>query len=335
MKKNNVLLCFIIISFSSYAIDTIPTRDPFVPASVIAPSVNRDTILKSTWIPLYYTKADQVAPFLSEQISSQGKLHYDKNSNQLWVQDDATHLAKIHDMVSHLDKPSPQFLIKAKIINIDREYQKKLGVLFQMQQPATTADLSASVFMNEPTLQSDAGEFIFTVAKLGENHLLDMQLSALEQEGHAKLISSPSLMTLNNQAAIIESGAEVPYQKATSSGATSVSFKKATLNLTVTPLRMPHHRILLHIALNQDKVSALTVNGVPAIETQQIKTQVIVKDQQTVVLGGILETSRARQIAGIPVVDQIPVVGKLFQHHITRAKRQELLIFITPAMVGA
>ena len=132
---------------------------------------------------------------------------------------------------------------------------------------------------------------------------------------------------------MIESGAEVPYQEATSSGATSVSFKKAVLRLQVTPQRMPNNYILLHIALNQDKVSDLTVNGVPAIQTQQITTQVVMKNNETIVLGGILETSRAKQQQGIPIVDKIPMIGELFKHHENRTKQQELLIFITPSMM--
>lgn len=190
--------------------------------------------------------------------------------------------------------------------------------------------------MNEPESNDEnAGEFTVTIAKLAGGHLLNLQLSALEQEGHASLISSPSLTTLNNQPALIESGAEVPYEHATSSGATSVSFKKAVLRLRVTPQRMPNHHILLHIALNQDKVSALTVKGVPAIETQRITTQVVVKDQQTIVLGGILETSHAKQKKGIPVLDKLPILGGLFEQHTKLTKQQELLIFITPSMMKA
>ncbi|MCX7124943.1 MAG: hypothetical protein NTU49_04165 [Gammaproteobacteria bacterium] len=133
----------------------------------------------------------------------------------------------------------------------------------------------------------------------------------------------------------MESGAEVPYQEVTLSGGTSVSFKKAVLCLKVTPKRMPNNHILLHIALNQDKVSALTVNGVPAIETQQITTQVVVKNHQTIVLGGILETTHANQKEGLPIADKIPILGELFTHNTTMTKQQELLIFITPSEMKA
>lgn len=336
MRK--IIVLFIALMTNSFADNiSIPTRDPFVSASHLNNPNNDSTLpdLKSLWIPLYFAKAQDIVSFISkpdlQMLSPQGKIHADKNTNQLWLMDDEKHIATIRDLIRHLDQSGPQYLIKAKIVNIDRQYQKALGVLFQTNN-ATTNPI-APLTMNEPDTNTGAGEFTIGIAKLPGNNLLDLQISALEQEGHAALISSPALVTLNKLPAIIQSGAEVPYQEATSSGATSVSFKKAVLQLKVTPQQMPHHHILLHIALNQDKVSALTVNGVPAIQTQQITTQVIVKNNQTIVLGGILETSRAKQDTGIPVVDDIPVLGHLLRHHTKQIKQQELLIFITPAMM--
>lgn len=319
---------------------TLPTRDPFVPSLALSNTISQMSAppipLKTAWIPLYFAEAKTVAAFISDKssgiLSPNGKINYDERSNQLWVKDDAKHLAQIHTMTAHLDQPGPQFLIKAKIINIDRQYQKKLGFIFRTDNNEPT--VSSQLTMNEPNdNNSGDGEFTLTIAKLAENNLLNLQISALEQEGHASLISNPALITLNNQPATIQSGDEVPYQEATSSGATSVSFKKAVLRLKVTPQRMPDHHILLHIALNQDKVSALTVHGVPAIQTQQITTQVVVNNHQTIVLGGILETAHARQQESIPIMGDIPIVGVLFQHHEKLTTQQELLIFITPSMM--
>lgn len=329
--------------FSAHANMAIPRRDPFTATSIstnqqMTSTPNTLHALHSCWIPLYFSQANTVAAFLSHKssgiLSPRGKINFDKRSNQIWLKDDSKHIARIRRIIKHLDQPGPQFLIKAKIINIDRQYQKKLGVLFH-DENATKGPLT-SLTMNEPDTDDEStGEFTITIAKLAGSHLLNLELSALEQEGHAVLISNPSLTTLNNQPALIESGAEVPYEHATSSGATSVSFKKAVLRLQVTPQRMPDHHILLHISLNQDKVSALTVKGVPAIQTQRITTQVIVRDQETIVLGGILETSRARQKAGTPVLDKVPVLGGLFQQHTKLTEQQELLIFITPSSMKA
>ncbi|EKD77694.1 MAG: hypothetical protein ACD_42C00225G0005 [uncultured bacterium] len=333
----HILFFIIVINTTIFASDSFSERDPFIPITLLTTATTPNPTLLSIWIPLYFANANQVVSFLSAPhlmiLSPQGKIRADLRNNQIWLQDDATHLVQIKKLIQHLDKSGPQFLIRAKIINVDRQYQKALGVLFQTENQNTNP--IAPLTLNEPNLTTGAGQFTVSIAKLAGDHLLNLQISALEQEGHASLISSPALMTLNNQPAIIESGAEVPYQESTSSGATSVSFKKAVLRLKVTPIEMPQHHILLHISLNQDKVSALTVNGVPAIQTQQITTQVVVRNKQTIVLGGILETTHATQNTSVPIVNHIPLVGELFQHHIKQTKQRELLIFITPSMLKA
>lgn len=346
MKKSISIVLFLIFIKGffqmCFADNNAVIRDPFATTQTPLQTVSKPAAmqpslpLQSIWIPLYFAKADDILHFINNKsagfLSAQGKINSDKRGNQLWIEDDAKHIDTIRAVVKHLDQPSPQFLIRAKIVNVDRNYQKVLGFLFQTKSPQQK--VSRSLTMNEPDTTS-AGEFNFTIATLDSNNLLNLQLSALEQEGHASLISSPALTTLENEPAIIQSGAEVPYQHATSSGATSVTFKKAVLRLQVTPKRMPDDHILLHIALNQDKVSDLTVNGTPAIETQKISTQVVIKDNQTIVLGGILETSHTTQVEGIPVIDDIPVFGALFRHHLKQTKRRELLIFITPSMMKA
>lgn len=317
----------------------IPARDPFLPDTAHLQTITQPNSqllpMRSSWIPLYFAKTDDVVSFLSNKqnhiLSANGKVSGDKRNNQIWLYDDSKHSKIIRNIIWHLDKPSTQFLIKAKIINIDHQYQKSLGVLFRDDNSNEKPEKGLPT--ETSATPSGVGELTVTIAKLAGNHLLNLQLSALEQQGHASLISSPALITLNNKPAVIESGSEVPYQKSTSSGATSVSFKKAVLRLQVTPRQMPNHRILLHIALNQDKVSALTVNGVPAIETQQLTTQVVVRDHETIVLGGILETIHAKQDQGVPIADQIPVVGELFRHHTRKTTQEELLIFITPSMM--
>ena len=337
MKKNKLLLLFALFFSVAQADIAIPTRDPFLTQDTKAQTATQPNIttLQSCWIPLYFAQAKNVASFISQKtahiLSEQGKVNYDQRSNQLWLKDDAIHITAIRRLISHLDQSGPQFLIKAKIINVDRQYQKQLGILFSTAKNNVLSN--AQLQMDEPNTLDSAGQFTLTIARLSECELLNLQISALEQEGHAALISSPTLMTLNNEAAVIQSGAEIPYQQTTLSGATSVSFKKAVLKLKVTPEEMPNNRVLLHIALNQDKVSALTVQGVPAIQTQQITTQVIVQNHQTIVLGGILETTQATQKDGTPIAEDIPLVGNLFTHHTIHKERRELLIFITPSEV--
>lgn len=335
-------IIFSIVFFQNCIADNLSLRNPFIAAQNTIPAANQNVTTQAVstraiWIPLYFAKADDILNFINNKsagfLSPQGKIDSDKRNNQLWVKDDAKHLEKIQSIIKHLDQPNPQFLIRAKIVNVDRNYQKALGILFQTK--SLHQKMTRSLTMNEPESTTSTGEFNFTIATLDSDNLLNLQLSALEQEGHASLISSPALTTLENEPAIIQSGAEVPYQHATSSGATSVTFKKAVLRLQVTPSRMPNNHILLHIALNQDKVSDLTVNGTPAIETQKISTQVVIKNNQTIVLGGILETSHSTQEEGIPVIDDVPVFGALFRHHLKQTTQRELLIFITPSMMKA
>ena len=161
-----------------------------------------------------------------------------------------------------------------------------------------------------------------------------MELSALENEGHGELISSPSLFTANQQTAFIESGEEIPYQEISRSGATGVAFKKAVLSLRVTPQVMPGNQVLLQLQINQDKPSNRVVLGVPAIATRQISTHILIKSGQTIVLGGIYEENKENQQQGIPFLCKIPLVGWLFkQQNVTHSKR-ELLIFVTPKVMS-
>lgn len=312
------------------------TRDPFLDINPASIQNTPPSKLHQAWIPLYFLQAGSLRDFLSKKslslLSDQGDIVSDKHSNQLYVIDDQTHIARIRSIVRYLDNPGKQFSIKAKIVTLDKDSQKTLGFLFHSNHQARSATLPLT--MDVPNADEGDGEFTLTLAKLPGDHLLDLQIAALEQEGHAAIISDPSLTTLDKQTATIESGAEVPYQESTYSGGTSVHFKKAVLCLKVTPTALPNHNILLKISLNQDKVSALTIRGVPAIQTQKITTQVIVHDHQTVALGGILESVQSTQTDGIPIADHLPLIGKLFQHQTVQHKQQSLMIFITPSILS-
>lgn len=226
---------------------------------------------------------------------------------------------------------SRQILIKAHIVNIDHNYTQELGLSFGTSTNTLTS--AGGFHMNLPAADSHAGEFSIPIAALSQGVLIDATLSALEKTGHAQLISDPQLVTLDNQTAIIEAGQEVPYQQATDSGATSVAFKKAVLRLEVTPQIQSQNSILLHLIINQDQVSDLTVNGVPAISTQQLKTQVLMKNHNTLVLGGILQENRSDQHQGIPFLSKIPWLGALFRYQTHTDDRKQLLIFVTPIIL--
>ncbi|KTD22423.1 type IV pilus (Tfp) assembly protein PilQ [Legionella londiniensis] len=177
------------------------------------------------------------------------------------------------------------------------------------------------------------GSIGIALAKLGNDVLLDLELSALESEGRAEIIASPRLMTTNQQAAVIESGEDIPYQEATSSGATAVAFKKAVLSLKVTPQITPDGKLLMDLQINQDSDSGRRVQGVPIIITKSIETNVLVNNGQTIVLGGIYRQDKNNNITRIPFLGELPIVGNLFTRSSARLTNEELLIFITPRII--
>ena len=172
------------------------------------------------------------------------------------------------------------------------------------------------------------------LAKLGNDVLLDLELSALETEGRGDVIASPRLITTNQHPALIEAGEEIPYQEATSSGATSTAFKKAVLSLQVTPQITPDNKVVLELKVNQDRASPVTFNGVPSIITKVIETTVLVDNGQTVVLGGIYTREHTKDIKRVPFLGKLPVVGHLFRNKRTKETQEELLIFVTPKIIA-
>lgn len=299
---------------------------------------NTSSTLTSMIIPVHYAKAADLVTLLKSQDSSlwskQGVIAADIRTNSLWIQETPQKIAAIRALLARLDQPVKQVLIQARIVNIDENYLQELGVKF-----GTVSGGNASVLdglnMDLPVSVKSNGHFNIAIAKLGGNTLLDLELSALESEGHGKIISSPELVTADRMPAYIESGEEVPYQEKTSSGATNVTFKKAVLSLKVVPQITPEGHIFLDLTVNQDKLSPVTVNGVPAIQTREVRTQVLVNNGQTLVLGGIYEQTQSDNVERIPFLSAIPGVGKLFTNKVTRTERKELLIFVTPKIMAA
>jgi type IV pilus assembly protein PilQ len=172
---------------------------------------------------------------------------------------------------------------------------------------------------------------------LGSDYIVDLELSAAQREGKGEVISSPRITTANQQEAVISQGTEIPYQEASSSGATTISFKKAALELRVTPLITPDNRLQLEISVKKDRVGGLTVTSggvnVPSIDTSQLSTTVFMGDGQTVVLGGILETERRETVTKVPGLGDIPILGHLFKTTGKVNNKDELLIFVTPKIL--
>ncbi|HEX23215.1 MAG TPA: type IV pilus secretin PilQ, partial [Chromatiales bacterium] len=204
------------------------------------------------------------------------------------------------------------------------------GSSFPIEVPTGPLGIDQRMNVNFPLTATNAGRIAFSL--LGANTLLDLELSALQQEGRGEVVSNPRVITANRKEAVIEQGTEIPYQQAASSGATNVSFKKAVLSLRATPQITPDDRIILDLKVTKDSVGQIYA-GVPSIDTKQVETQVLMNNGETVVLGGVYETTNKEQRDGIPLLGDLPFVGVLFRTTLEQNTKKELLIFVTPKIV--
>lgn len=313
--------------------------------------------LTSRVIALHYAKAQDLANMLKDKnnnlLSERGNIGIDTRTNSLLIEDTTTQIEQLAQIINQLDYAAPQVAIEARVVTVDSSYEQDLGVRFGVSgghhlsgtlnganQLAGRVDPAAIPlkdrlnfdFAAAPT-GGNAGSIGLALFKLADGYMLDLELSALQAEGAGEIIAKPSLVTANQQAAVIQTGEDIPYQEKTSSGATNVAFKKAVLSLEVTPQITPDKHILLTLHISQDKPSSKLVNGVPAIETREINTQVLVNNNQTLVLGGIYEEAENHQIERIPFVSDIPIIGNLFKHQHEQKEKRELLIFVRPSIL--
>lgn len=277
-------------------------------------------IVTAIW-HLRYVSVNEVAHHLRQVphqwLSAQGQMQINIRTNTLLVKEHKSNLPNIAQLIQALDVPMQQVLIEARLASIDVDYEHMLGINFPSN--------------HQLDFTQDTGHV--SLAQVINNKLLDLKLSALENSGHGRLISKPSLFTANQQTASIESGEDIPYQQTTSTGATTVVFKKAVLSLRVTPQILPNNKILLKLQISQDRPSNLNVLGLPAITTRRIVTSVSLPNAHTVVLGGIYETSNQQSMNTIPILGKIPLVSWLFKFHHQRKTKRELLIFVTPKII--
>ena len=208
---------------------------------------------------------------------------------------------------------------------------------FHTGQSATVPDfLADSMFVNLPAPGvggAQPGQFSLILMNDAMSKFLNLEITALQADGKGKIISSPRVITADNVEATIEQGTEIPYQQATSSGATSVSFRKATLSLKVTPQITPDENVMMKLHVTKDSVGQNTAAG-PAIDTKQVQTEVLVENGGTVGIGGIYEHEENDQTNKVPLLGDIPVIGYLFKQNLKRNDKRELLIFVTPRLVS-
>ncbi|MDD0839174.1 type IV pilus secretin PilQ [Curvibacter sp. HBC61] len=307
-----------------------------------------------------------VTRFLSER----GSVIAEPRTNQLFVTDTAKKLVEVQELLAKLDIPVRQVLIEARIVEASDTFGRSLGVRLggsdlrgvnggnagyalgggnrvafggSYDAVSSTTGETANVmtttntsFVNLPAAGQggySASSFALSIFNSAANRFLNLEISALEADGKGKVVSSPRVITADQTKALIEQGTEFPYQQATSSGATSVAFRKANLKLEVTPQITPEGNIILDLDINKDSKGETTAQGI-AINTKHIKTQVLVENGGTVVIGGIFELTESDSEAKVPLLGDIPVMGNLFKSKTKSTNKQEMLVFITPKMVS-
>jgi type IV pilus assembly protein PilQ len=334
--------------------------------------------LRTEYLQINYAKAGDLAALIksgqnSSLLSERGSVAIDERTNTLLLQDTSDRLADIRRLVSTLDIPVRQVLIEARIVIVNDDYSRELGVRFGTTaafehggadgggivggnnfvtedddvvlspNPALVANGRPGFVQGDPIdrymvnlpVANPAGRLALTL--LDSDYIVDLELSAAQAEGRGEIISSPRLITANQREATIEQGVEIPYQESSSSGATTTQFKKAVLSLKVTPQITPDNRVILDLTVAKDSVGQLVASAtggfVPSIDTREIVTQVLVNDGQTVVLGGILETERRDSEVKVPWLGDVPVLGRLFKTTSKTDNKDELLIFVTPRIL--
>jgi type IV pilus assembly protein PilQ len=328
--------------------------------------------LYTEFIQVNYAKASDLANLIKAEennlLSERGSVTIDERTNTLIIQDITASLESIRQMLSKLDIPVRQVLIESRIVNADENFAKDLGVRFGYAKNTKQANPSIlpsrddigrhpedpvavftgseegnvdgtggtaregieNLLVDLPALASGAGASLI-VGKIG-SYLLQLELTALVAEGRGEDIASPKVITSNQRTAIIESGVEIPYQEASSSGATTTAFKKAVLSLEVTPQITPDDRVLLDLSVSQDSPGLPVVGGIP-INTRRVETQVLVDNGETVVLGGVYTRNESNAVERVPFFGDLPYVGFLFKRTSKSETKSELLIFVTPKIL--
>ena len=303
-------------------------------------------------------------------LSARGSAMAEARTNQLFVTDVASKLEQVQLLISKLDIPVRQVLIEARILEADDRFGRSLGVRLggsdlrgirggdagygiggrnriaiggsydavssTTRESKNVMDTTNTSFVNLPSVGAGgfpAAAFAVSLFSSAAHRFLNLEISALEADGRGKIVSSPRVVTADQVKALIEQGTEFPYQTATSSGATAVSFRKANLKLEVTPQITPEGNVILDVDVNKDSRGETTAAGI-AINTKHVQTQVLVENGGTVVIGGIFEHTDLEEVVKVPLLGDLPVLGNLFKNRSKTSNKSELLIFITPSVIA-
>jgi type IV pilus assembly protein PilQ len=351
--------------------DELATREKLALES--AAQINDLEQTRTESFQMNYQKAADVQKLLSDAsqkiLSKRGSAVVDPRTNTLFVQDTASRLEEVRKLIAKIDVPVRQVMIEARIVEANDSFSKNLGARLGLREDGlqprapfgsrlgVNANIGAELVntsqsagltlgtpvTNGPGLNANfpanglnsfnAGTLSFILFNNSLSRILNIEISALEADGKGKIIASPRVLTADQVEALIEQGTEIPYQQASSSGATAVSFRKANLSLKVKPQITPDGNVIMTLDVNKDQPGATTPAGVQ-INTKHVKTEVLVENGGTVVIGGIFEQSDRTDITKVPLLGDLPIVGFFFRNTATTTARTELLVFITPRIVN-
>ena len=293
-----------------------------------------------------YAKAGDLTKNLEKIKSKRGDITIDERTNTLIVKDIAKKITEMKSLVEKLDKRTPQVLIEARIVEVNKNFSKELGIEWggkfnlasDVNFPNTVAVTGSSVGTSAVSLPAAAGlgsggAISATLGSVTGATQLDLRLSALEATGKARILSTPKITTSDNKEAVIESGRSIPYATVSQSG-TQIQFIDATISLTVTPHITPDNFVSMKIVATKNEADfANQVQGTPSIIKKKANTEVLIRDGETTVIGGLYKTTKQENVAGVPWLMKIPIIGWLFKKKSDRDDGEELLIFITPKII--
>jgi type IV pilus assembly protein PilQ len=310
---------------------------------------------QTEFIQINYAKATEIVALLGTEqglMSARGKVQADPRTNTLIVRDIDTSIAKIRKALKTLDIPVRQVMIEARLVTVRTDISSELGVKWGLGYQRTgsnnrvilgsnasgdTAQVGTSGLVTPTSLNVDLGATSIGASRfaigIGSNStLLQMELSALQSDGNAEIVSQPKVITANGKTARIQSGDEIPFQTV-QDGEVSIEFKEVVLSLDVTPQITPDNRLILDLKVNQDSVGEALPNGEVGIVTNMVETQVLVNNGETIVLGGVFQKQESESITKVPFLGDIPYLGRLFTRTSHSSDKTELLIFITPKII--
>ena len=293
--------------------------------------------LRRELIQINYAKATDIAALFrlasGEQTEERGIITVDERTNAIIAYQTQERLAELSKIVSQLDTPVRQVMIEARIVEASVDYEKELGVRWGGERRGSSTHYNinnAFVDLGANNASSGVG-----IGFLSGKTRLDLELSAMEKTGNGEVVSQPKIITSDKETAKIMKGSEVPYQEASSSGATSTSFKQAALSLEVTPYITPDNRILMEVRVTKDAPDfQKAINGVPPIDKNELSAKVLVVDGETIVIGGVFQKVQKESLEKVPVLGDIPGVKGLFRRKMRRDDKTELLVFITPRIMN-